>query len=59
MSLPALMMNGATAVIGLVMLCLMAFGSWRFGFLPLFRRPLGRVIMVLGVIDLVGLMCWS
>ena len=59
MSHLALLVNAATAVIGMVMLGMMAYGTWRFGFVALFVRPFGRVVMILGLIDLVGLMCWS
>lgn len=59
MPLTTLLVNGGTALIGVVMLCLMAYGTWRWGFFALFDQRLGRIVMGLGLVDLVGLACWS
>ena len=59
MPLATLLVNGGTTIIGMVMLGLMAYGTWRHGFLALFDRRLGRVVMALGWLDLVGLACWA
>ena len=57
LSLTSLVMNGGTAVIGMVMLGMMAYGTWRHGFLALFNQRMGRVVMALGWLDLMGLAC--
>ena len=59
MPLTALLVNGGTTIIGMLMLCMMAYGTWRYGFFTLFDKRLGRVVMVLGLVDLAGLVCWS
>ena len=59
MPLTTLLVNGGTTIIGLVMLCIMAYGTQRYGFFALFEKRLGRVVMVLGWVDLAGLVCWS
>ena len=59
MPLSMLLVNGGTAVIGMLMLCMMAYGTMRFGFFALFDQPLGRVVMILGLVDIAGLVCWS
>ena len=59
MPLTTLLVNGGTTIIGMLMLCMMAYGTWRHGFFALFDKRLGRVVMVLGLVDLAGLVCWS
>ena len=59
MALATLLVNGGTTIVGMLMLCMMAYGTWLYGFLALFDQRLGRVVMALGWIDLVGLVCWS
>ena len=54
-----LLVNGGTTMIGLLMLCMMAYGTWRHGFLAQFDQRLGRVVMILGWVDLAGLLCRS
>ncbi len=51
--------HGATSVLGMVILGTIGFGTWRFGFLHMFNERIGRVVMVLGALDAVGLVCWQ
>lgn len=51
--------HSLTSVVGLVILGLIAWGAWRFGYLPMFRKPVGRLVMALAVLDAVGLAFWS
>ncbi len=50
--------NGSTAIIGAIMLVMMAYGSWRYGFFRQFDMQLGRRVMLLGLVDLLGLALW-
>lgn len=54
-----LLVNGGTTLIGMLMLGMMAYGTWRYGFFHQFDRRLGRIVMGLGLVDLAGLACWS
>ncbi len=51
--------HGATSILGMAILGTIACGTWHYGFARLFNERLGRIIMVLGVIDAVGLACWQ
>ncbi len=51
--------HGATSVLGMVILEAIGFGTWRFGFPHMFNERIGRVVMILGTIDAVGLVCWQ
>lgn len=51
--------HGATSLLGMVILGTIACGTWRFGFARMFNERIGRVVMILGVIDVVGLVCWK
>ncbi len=48
MLLTSVMLNGGNTIIELVMLCRVAYGTWRYGFLALFNQRLGRIVMTLG-----------
>lgn len=51
--------HGATSLLGVVILGTIAYGTWRFGFPRMFNERVGRLAMILGVIDAVGLVCWQ
>ena len=49
----------ATTLVGIAALGAVAYGSWRHGFERMYQERIGRVIKVLGVLDVVGLTCWQ
>ncbi len=51
--------HACTSLLGLVILGLIAWGTWRYGFVLLFRQRLGRLVMGLAFLDAVGLAMWS
>ena len=51
--------HGATSVLSVVILGAIGFGTWRFGFTHIFNERIGRVVMILGVLDIVGLVYWQ
>jgi len=51
--------HGATSILGMVILGTIAYGTWRFGFSHMFNERIGRVVIILSVIDAVGLVCWQ
>lgn len=51
--------HGVTSILGMVILGIMASGTWRYGFARLFNERLGRIILILGTIDAIGLACWQ
>lgn len=48
-----------TSILGMMILAIIAWGSWRFGFARLFSLPVGRIVMSLALLDAVGLAFWS
>ena len=48
-----------TSILGMVILAMIVWGSWRFGFARLFALPLGRIVMSLALLDAVALAFWS
>ena len=48
----------ATTLVGAAVLGTVAYGSWRYGFERMYQERIGRVIKVLGVLDVLGLTCW-
>ncbi len=58
MPLTMLLVNGGTTLIGMLMLGMMAYGTWRYGFFRQFDHRHGRTVMLLGLVDLLGLMIW-
>lgn len=50
--------HGATSILGIVILGTIAYGTWLFGFPHMFNERVGRIVMILGVIDFAGLVCW-
>jgi len=59
MSLAFAIEHGVTSILGTVILGTIAYGTWRFGFGRMFNERIGRVVMILGVIGVVGLVCWQ
>ena len=51
--------HGATSVLGMVILGAIGVGTWRFGFPHMFNERIGRGVVILGIIDAVGLVCWQ
>lgn len=51
--------HGATSILGMAILGAIAYGTWRFGFACMFNKRIGRVVLILGIIDAVGLACWQ
>ncbi len=58
MSVESALGHGSTAIIGMVMLGMMAWGTLKYGFFRQFDQQLGRRIMLLGWLDAVGLVIW-
>lgn len=50
--------HGATALVAMVMLGMMAYGSAKHGFVTMFQLRLGRVVMLLSYVDFAGLALW-
>ena len=55
MLLMTLLVNGNTTLIGMLMLGMMAYGTWQYGFFRQFNHRHGRTVML---VDLLGLAMW-
>ncbi|NPD70355.1 hypothetical protein HN018_28215 (plasmid) [Lichenicola cladoniae] len=51
--------HASTSLLGMVILGLIAWGTWRLGYARMFTFPVGQIVMGLAVVDAVGLAFWS
>lgn len=50
--------HACTSLLGLVILGLIAWGTWRYGYVRLFTLPLGRLVLGLALLDAIAVAMW-